>query len=292
MHNMKKFIQKIQRLGQRATELKEAVQRVPPKVAGIRNAVVLTGGQLRELGVQVQNSIAGLKADREDDLLNALREVNDSAGIIRQAGFELGGIDFELSPVQRLIVHLQRREDVRTAVLESLRDASSARPTVHALLTSLVRAEETADSVHMTDLEYHTLVIHIGPAPTVRLCWRPAPSLAQGANASVLATASTVPASPSEAPDRPSFFGENPPATDGFTSREAVAEDEPPSPASSEPPAPRTGPTPEPVRVVRPASPPPPPPREVIGKKEAPPVWNSDALQRFKTMPKASKYRR
>lgn len=290
---MKKFIQKIQSLGQRAAGLKEAVQSVPTRVAGIRQAVALTAGQLKELGIQVQNSIAGLRADQEDDLLNALREVNDSTGILRQAGFDLGGIDLELSPIQRLIVHLTRREDVRTSVLEALRDASIARPTIHALLASLVRAEETADSVHMTDLNYHTLIVHIGPMPTVRLCWRPAPSLAQAAAASLLEVPATT--SPPAAGERPTFFGANPPTTGGFTTAEPAADKDqnapvPPTPAPSKP-EPKPAPS-SPARSASSTAPAAPTPREVTAKQDAPPVWNSDALQRFKTMPKASKYRR
>lgn len=281
---MKKFIQKIQSLGQRATELKEAVQQVPPKVAGIREAVALTTGQLRDLSTQVRNSVLGLKADQEDQLLAALREINDSSGIIRQAGFELGGIDFELSPVERLIVHLDRREDVRKSVLEALRDASQARPTVRALLESLMRAEEAADQVRLSDLDYRTLIVHVGPVPTVRLCWRPSGSLSQAKRPGLLSE--PTPARPAAAAERPSFFGSAPPGTSGLNTAEQASEPEQPPSASAAPP-PREL-VPEPQR----ASPPAPATPEVSLAKETAPVWNSDALQRFKTMPKASKYRR
>lgn len=281
---MKKFIQRIQSLGQKAAELKEAVQQVPPKVAGIREAVALTTGQLQQLRAQIKSSLAGLKTDHEDQLLDALREINESSGLIRQAGFALAGLDLELDPVERLIVHLERREDVRRSVLEALRDAVRARPTVHALLDALMRAEETADEVRLSGLDYRTLVIHIGPVPTVRLCWRPSRSLAQPATTSVLATA--MPAPPPPATECPTFFGSTPPSAADFTAAEtadeAAAARSPSTPSTASPPEPEL----LPGRVAAAASSGP------SEKKDTPPVWNSDALQRFKTMPKASKYRR
>jgi hypothetical protein len=166
-------------------------------------------------------------------------------------------------------------------------------------LTSLVKAEETADSVHMTDLEYHALIVHIGPTPAVRLCWQPSAPLAPVAKGSVLAASSAVATeAPEVSPERPSFFGATAPDAEVLAANEASKGDDQTAeagvPEASAPPATPRKPEPKP----RPATAPPPitttvsAPPEASGRKTAPPVWNSDALERFKTMPKASKYRR
>jgi hypothetical protein len=109
---MKQFISRVQNLSRKAAEVKAAMQQVPPKVAEIREAVAATTGQLQQLKSEIQYSVADLKADHEDHLSEALQEINGSAEVFAKAGFVLSGVDLEISPVQRLLVHLARVEDV------------------------------------------------------------------------------------------------------------------------------------------------------------------------------------
>ncbi len=319
---MKRFIKKLQSLSDKADQLGQAMQRVPPKVAGVREAVALTATQLQQLRSQVQASLMGLKTDGDDQLLDALREISDNASIFKQAGFDLGGVDVEIEPTRRLIVHLERRDDVHQTVLRSLRDAAQSQRTTHALLEALVRAESMANEVHLTDLQYRSLILHIGPTPTVRLCWRterkrqgftgltpttkpetneetspeqseqksffgPPAGLEQGEppqrpdphatsqEGASLSPAQSGKASSKEQAGAHSPTGDDEPAGDAANAATETEKELPPSEATlptqvSTSPTPRT--------------------RSTTGKTSRP-AWNSDALQRFKTMPNVSKYR-
>ncbi len=172
---MKQFISNIKNLSQKAAEIKAAMQQVPPKVAEIREAVASTAGQLQQLRVDVQSTVADLKADNEHHLSQAMQEINASVDIFMEAGFELGGMDLELSPVQRLLVHLDRLEEVHPSALRALISANQHRRTTHALLTSMLQAQEMADTVQLGELtkfDYRELIVSIGPIPSVRICWR------------------------------------------------------------------------------------------------------------------------
>jgi len=170
---MKKFISRVQDLSQKAAHLKAAAQRAPAQVRDLRESVLATAGEFQQLRSDVQSSVSGLRADSEEHLLRALAELNDSIDIFAEAGYDMEGVDLELSPVQRLIVHLRKFEDVSEAGLELLLAAISGRRTAHAVLASLIKAEQLADRVSLTNLVYRELTIYVGPVPTVRLCWRP-----------------------------------------------------------------------------------------------------------------------
>ena len=204
---MKQFISNIKNLSQKAAEIKAAMQQVPPKVAEIREAVTATAGQLHQLKSEIQYSVADLKADQEDHLSEALQEISGSKEVFEKAGFALDGVDLELSPVQRLLVHLLRVEDVHASVLRSLVQSNQHRRTTRAILSSLLQAKQMADTVEVGDLIYNEVVVGIGPIPSVRLCWR----AEQPEPATVVQAVPTIPVPPplaSSAPaSAPSPFG-------------------------------------------------------------------------------------
>ena len=169
---MKQFISRVKNLSQKAAEIKAAIQQVPPKVAEIREAVAATTGQLQQLKSEIQYSVADLKADHEDHLSEALQEINSSADVFTKAGFVLSGVDLEISPVQRMLVHLAKVEDIHAAVLRSLLQANQHRRTTRAILSSLLQAKQMAETVELGDLIYNEVIVGIGPIPSVRLCWR------------------------------------------------------------------------------------------------------------------------
>lgn len=169
---MKQFISRVKNLSQKAAEIKAAIQQVPPKVAEIREAVAATTGQLQQLKSEIHHSVADLKADNESRLSEALQEINASAEVFVKAGFLLNGVDIEISPVQRMLVHLAKVEDVHTSVLRSLLSANQHRRTTHAILSSLLQANQMADTVELGDLVYDEVIVGVGPIPSVRLCWR------------------------------------------------------------------------------------------------------------------------
>lgn len=288
---MRKFIRTIQSLSERAAELQQTMQQVPPKVAGIRQAITMTTGQLQRLQADVHANVASLKADGQDRLVAALHEINGSTEVFEEAGYELGRVEMDLTPVPGLIVHLNRFEDVPTPRLQSLAAANQGRSITHALLNAVIQAEAMADQVDIRGQVYYELVVHIGPVPAVRLGWIPEakdvsarenPPVAPGA----VATVERPTKGSLGAYGQDSFFqdrsmqtsgvrpvGSNPAPSGGDRVQGAAAEEvavplpEPASPSASMTASPR-------------------PPRS------ASKGWGRESLDRFKKMPGISKYQR
>lgn len=274
---MKKFIQRVQDLGQKAAHLKQVVEAAPEQAAQLRDTVLMTAGQLQQMRHDVQSSVMGLKADNEARLAQALKEINDHAEVFQEAGYELTGVDMELSPTQRLIVHLERRDNVSEAVLRSLLSANSGRQTLYALINALAKAESIHERVNLSHLTYRELVVHVGPTPSVRLCWQkdapeqnfpPTPGVSIPATPTPIATTLVPP--PLPAFGAGSFFEQRPVAAPSAARETPVATVEP-SPVPITPPAPAS--------------------RELVDRS-AGGDWKASSLDRFKKMPDVSKYRR
>lgn len=268
---MKRFISKVQNLSQKAAELKAAMQQVPPKVAEIREAMAATTGQLQQLKSEIQYSVADLKADDESRLTQALQEIKNSADVLARAGFVLSGLDLDISPVQRMLVRLTRVESVHPSQLRALLSANQQRKTIHAILASILQAQQMADTVELEDLDYVELGVGIGPIPAVRLSWRGE----ETEPAQVVPPAPTAAVPPPLASSQPqSVFG-----TSSFFERR-----EPPTgtAASTQPSAPVESTAASPT-ALRPVS-------DTPAAKEA--EVASDPLARFKKMPDWSKGRK
>jgi hypothetical protein len=168
---MKKFVRKIQGVGQKAHEIRQMVASAPPRFAELRETVLASAGQLQHLRADVQSAVTTLRTDSEERLIEALREIDAGVDVFRAAGYHLDDVEMELAIPQRLIVHLEKVADAGTATLRSLMQSNTSRPTTHAILAALVKAEEMADKVDLTNLGYHKLMVHVGTVPNVRLCW-------------------------------------------------------------------------------------------------------------------------
>lgn len=283
---MKQFVSKVKNLSQKAAEIKAAIQQVPPKVAEIREAVAATAGQLQQLRVDVQSSVMDLKADNEHRISHAMQEINGSLDVFMEAGFELGGMDLEISPVQRLLVHLYRLEEVHPSKLRSIIAANQHRKTIQAILTSMLQAQEMADTMQlseMTQFSYSELIVSIGPIPSVRICWRPEEAAEVEESARPATTIPVPPPIPQAAPAAPQS---------AFTQSSYFEK----RPAQSLPlPVPTTATTPslaafapQPVRVPAAAD-------ESVEPEAISPVVElkqEDPLARFKKMPDLSKLRK
>jgi len=266
---MKNIIHKIQDLGQKAAQIKQVIESAPAQAAQLRETVMMTAGQLQQMRSDVQTAVSGLRADNEDRLTHALRELNDGADTFLEAGYQLVGVEMEVSPVQRLIVRLAKVESVSESRIHSLVSANVARATISALLASLAKAEALTGRMHLSNLSYRELVVHVGPTPSVRLCWwaddviesvEPAHGVVRPPPVPVV-TATPSPALPTFG--QSSFF---------------------------EPRSTPHAPEPKPVEAAAPAN---------VPAAHAPVVktvqgsdWKQSALDRFKKMPDASKYRR
>lgn len=267
---MKKFISRVQDLSQKAAHLKAALESAPAKVAAMRETVATTAGQLGQLRADVQATISSLRAEGEDRLTEALREIDASVEVFREAGYVVHDVEMELGVAQRLIVHLEKAEDVPHTILRQLMGTHQGRKTTHAILAALIKAEELSDRVHLNHLGYHKLTVYVGLAPSVRVCWctsEPEPALTTHS--------SSVAATPPPLPATPAF------AQSTYFERRATPVAAVPQPAGASTPATALS-THSPVT---PASHEPAPHAAESGAS------HRDPLARFKRMPDLTKYR-
>jgi hypothetical protein len=169
---MNKIITRLQALRDKAAKLQKAVDAAPNKAAQLRDAVQTTTGQLRQLRADVQGSVAALKSDNDASLAQTLVELDAGVGVLASAGYELTGVDLEQGLLPRAIVHLERVTGARTTPLETLLRETVGQRLLQGVLQALIRAEALEREVKLSDLQFSGLIVHVGAAPTVRLCWR------------------------------------------------------------------------------------------------------------------------
>jgi hypothetical protein len=280
---MKKVIHRIQALGEKAAQLKHVVEGAPAVATGIRDAVAVTAGQLQQLRADVQAGVSGLRVEDEDRLLAALREVGTSTELLEEAGYALGGVDVELGLLRRIVVRLEKLEEVGLARLRAIHASSAGRFTVQALLNALIKAEEMAAKVDLPDLTYRQLIVDVGPAPTVRVCWRPdAVVVEEPVVTRPAAAAATVPpvlSATSSLLGKSSFF--QPREAPHSESAPAVPAAAVVPPATPVPASTTLGPAAVPGLSLT-----------TVEARSAPGDWKRGALDRFKRMPDLSKSRR
>lgn len=263
---MSKFIHKVQALGNKAAQIKAAIESVPPRVAEMREAVAATAGQFQQLRSEVQSHVTALRSDNEEHLVETLREIDSHAATFREAGYELDDIEMELGLPQRLVVNLEKVEDVSHSKIRLLASANQARKATHAILTALLKAEELAEGVDLTNLTYHKLIVYVGPLPVVRLCWC-ANTLKEEAIAQTSPATIQTTAPPSSAFPTSSIFG----ASSFFEKR-------PEAPVAAAPDSSGVSITP-PIIPTHPTT-------------ATTDAERADPLARFKKMPDLSKHRR
>lgn len=269
---MSNFMSKVKNLSQKAAEIKAAIQSVPPKVAEMREAMVATTGQLQQLKAEIHHSVADLKADNESSLSEALQEINNSADVFAKAGFVVTGVDLEISPVQRMLVHLAKAEDVHPSVLRTLLSANQRCRTTHAILSSLLQAKQMAETVEFNHLDYSKVTVGVGPIPSVRLSWR----MAEADEAPLVQSQAAIPQpSPAAAPApvAPTIFGQS----SFFEQRPARATTGP------------IGAEVAPPKVTATSMPPSPPVQIATEPAATMKEISTDPLARFKKMPNLAK---
>lgn len=170
---MKEIGQRMQDLGRRAAQVKEALDAAPARVAQVRDAVAQTRAQVQQLRREVHASVVSLQAADGDRLASILAEIVGNAETLGLAGYHLAGIEYEIDPVQRVFLLLDKLEVVSAGQLASLQAAHATHPAIHGLLGAITRAETLGASLSLPDQEFWRVRVEVGPAPAVRLCWRP-----------------------------------------------------------------------------------------------------------------------
>lgn len=258
---MKEMLGRIQNLGRQAAQLKQAMDKTPARLAEVREVVAQTAGQLQQLRRDVQINVAGLRADNDQGVAALLAEILSQAAVIREAGYQIGGVEMEVDPVQRLFVLLDKVADLPAKQLESLLASQATRPGLHGLLASLIKAEELADTLALPHLQYRRLRVEVGPEPTIRLCWQ-SPGTGSLPSPSAPVSLSAMPAA---TPTISSLLGSG----SYFERRPASA----PSTAGVPPP-----PSPSLESTASPAPP-------AAAEPDHAEQWQTSALDRFKKMP-------
>jgi hypothetical protein len=258
---MKRFAQKVQRLSRRAAELQQVVQGVPPRIVEIRDAVTAASTQVQKLRSDIAASVGTLRSETDTQLIATLQALDGHATVLGAAGLRLDRVEMDLGPHRRVVVRLERIEEVPTAAVQQLLAEHRDVPAVRALLTAALKAGELAAGVNLTGLVYTYLTVEIGLIPSVRIGWQAgADDAVEDQLAAPLPVAATVGRSlTSEAGP---FFAPRPPSPAGAA---ASAAGESPAAAAT-------------VATGAPAaSAPAPAPRSAS--------WNASALDRFKKMP-------
>lgn len=167
---MKRIPEKLQRLSQRAAELRQTLQNVPPKIVAVRESVAAATAEVQKLRADVLSSVATLRAETDEQLLGTLREIDGGVEVLAEAGCRLDRVEMDLGPARRLLVHLSRTSEVAPETVRALVVAEK-QPAVRALLTAIEKADELAARVELVHMRPAKLVVVIGLIPSVRVGW-------------------------------------------------------------------------------------------------------------------------
>lgn len=273
---MSKLARRMRNIGQRAAQFSQAVQAAPQQAAQLRQSVLAAAGQLNELRDEVQACFTGVNVDTEERLGQVVAEINENISVLESAGYELVSADIEIMPSRKVILRLDRFEQVGVAAIRALAPANATRTTIQALLAAMVKAEELSEKMEFPGLEYRGIAVHLGSISTVRVCWTyPEEEAAQQATPPVIGvqtqSAPAVPTQSLSAFGSGGFF--QPRVAPTQTAAIAASIQTPTAPAAPSEPA-------QQAAAAAPAS-----------SEHAGPDWRQNALDRFKQMPTGSKYK-
>jgi hypothetical protein len=287
------MLKKFQELSQKAAQIKAAVDKAPETVQGLRRSLLLTAGQIQQVRTDLTEAASGLRVESEDDFAEVLLEINSNGQIFREAGYELTCLDLEVSKSHRLILEFDRIAAVPDLALKNLLATHNNGVATSSILQAFVKAEEVAAAAQVTGMHYTHLVVHVGAAPAMRLCWR-ADKLrleTPGTNS----TATVAPVSPVAQDFRPEIA----PAAVGSATFAASNYFETTSPATSAPEAPSQSSMARlttPPLLPDPALVSPAPTQAKSLHARSPSIkslganWKEEAMQKLKAAPGESKY--
>jgi hypothetical protein len=169
---MSQLLARLRSLGQKAEQVRLALDAAPARAAQIREAVQTTAGRLQELRGEVEGTLTDLKTGSDVSVASKLAELDGAGPLFARAGFRLTGIDVEQGAAPRVLVHFEQTNSP-VASPESLIAECGDRRTVLALLAALERARNLSDAVSLRSFEMRGVTVQLGAVPSVRLLWRP-----------------------------------------------------------------------------------------------------------------------
>jgi hypothetical protein len=270
---MKKLSGRIERLNQRASQIRQVVDSMPAKAAALRETVAATVGHAQQLRSDLVAGVSGLRPKVETEIAATMRALDGASDVLARAGYVLDGVDLEpgIGGIgRRVLARLGCVEEVSLADLRRLLAAHADRAVVKELLSALVQAMESTEGIEFDELEFSEVIVDIAASQPVRIGWR-------SESADVAPSPPSPPASPVVPPPLPSSES-RPPA---FSQSSYFAR-----PASAEPVAMPTQAAKEETAESRmPAASRP----GVTATTSSASSWQSSALDRFKKMPDLSK---
>jgi len=169
---MKNLITKIQDISQKAAKIAEAVHGAPARAAELRAAVASTVSQLQMVNADVQATVKELGLPDQEQMVEALREIDQHADVFSSAGYDVQELEMRLAYPLQLDVHLRKNKNSTSPhALEALQTRYAHLKVVKALLAALKRAESAVPEVELENLQFEKLIVSFGNLPSARLSW-------------------------------------------------------------------------------------------------------------------------
>ena len=120
---MNKLVSKVQRLNQKAANLRHVIENVPPKLGELRQTVTAAVGQVQKLRAEIVSGVSSLRSENDEQLVRRLREIDEGSEVLEEAGVRLAEVEMDLGLNRRLIVQLERFERIDPTQLRALLNA-------------------------------------------------------------------------------------------------------------------------------------------------------------------------
>jgi hypothetical protein len=179
---MKNMSKRIQRMSERAAEIRQVAEMMPGKAAELRGAVATAAGQVRQLRTELTagagaatalaRSASGAGFLRADAGMAAtFQAVEMAAPVLKEAGYLLDGIDLEVV-TGRVRARLWRDEEVKLEDLRVVLEVYARTPVEKALVKGLVQAAELAAGLELRELDLAEVVVDAVTGAALRIGWR------------------------------------------------------------------------------------------------------------------------
>ena len=169
---MKRITRRMQELGQRAEQLQGIVNQMPGRVEGLRQSVASAAEKLKQVRSDLTLSADKLRGIAETDAVGLLEDIGEVGELLKSSGFEMDGVDWDISLSRKLQVHIDPVKPTTVRALRALLAKHDDKPAANMILTALIQAQEAAEGVEVGRLVWTDVLIEISNVTSVRIGWR------------------------------------------------------------------------------------------------------------------------